>query len=505
MCTKPLKIFHKRDYSFNISVKGENIKVLPPNRRYSLVPCGKCRECREQKRKSYFFRCFQEYLHSGQNRCAFLTATYAPEHLPNYIWSDPTFLEDGSVVADVHQVTYWNKFHVQNFLKKLNERLLYLSASRAGIPRLVTLEGRRRVNPVYKEYALKGRPLSYLAVCERGKSDMYRSASGQIRYGTARPHYHFNLFLNPNYDNLTYTDLEQLSASLWTYGSVYCVAPDRDPSSASIAMYYVCKYVAKMDDVNYKYDLDKLPYFCDHSNVLTSKPFMLLSQGLGLSYLDKFVHNNTFHVEQFLNELNTGIPFSVGGKYFNINMPSYYLDKLRSCHVIRDTFEDEKPTYKPYTELVFDPLVNQPIEFISTKQFDLNKSFTIPSNFSDQINVSILHNRANNILDFRQLILNNPDTFRSIHSKVKHTHFTYDELYSALAHTHPDDLYLYSVQDYGNNDLAHYDQVINQIRCYQNVLVRMKHDAQVITYNQKLSDWIREHPHFLDKKPISTE
>lgn len=296
------------------------------------VPCGKCEWCLQQKKSSYYLRCLHEY-----NRCnlqaLFVTLTYDDKHLPTTenLISNPVFIpcepdlfnsDAEFLLAPVFKSTsHWYKPHVQDFLKKLNEKLIYfIGTNILGLKRLAKLNGHRCITPEWHEYLSKScRPLKYFVTCERGKADTYISDSGRIRTGTARPHYHAILFLSDirlyNHINTIINFIKEL----WVYGLTYSVSisnpsnpstnPDRTPEQC---INYVTKYVCK--DIS---DSSLGTCFSDYKTKRDCEPFVLISKFLGSSLLD-----NMFD-DAILSFIKDGYTMTSKGKSFTVNIPQY--------------------------------------------------------------------------------------------------------------------------------------------------------------------------------------
>lgn len=83
-----------------------NFGTFHPERRYMIVPCGKCENCRKAVTDGYFVRCYfewQETLFEHQGSVYFITLTYGDDMLPRLSDGTPCF----------------SKRHVQLFLKRL--------------------------------------------------------------------------------------------------------------------------------------------------------------------------------------------------------------------------------------------------------------------------------------------------------------------------------------------------------------------------------------------------
>lgn len=305
------------------------------------IPCGKCEECLQQKRDSYVIRAYQDFINYGQ-RAVFCTLTYSDEYLPTYAYYRPVFMSVADVAPskrldyifsyDFHceplnepsSVTCWNKRHVQRFLKRLNEYLFTYIANQRGVQQTyVTSDGKRRKTIEFRELCkLVGRPLRYLVTCERGKSDIYIDSHGRTRQGTSRPHYHVILILTnscPELESLSSDFLLELVSKNWKYGLTYNEVIGRQGNPQK-AIEYVCKYVTKSITDNL------IEGFYSKEDELSYKPFTLISNNFGSSWLDK---NNFTSVDSILNILDSGIQLpNSSGDNRSINPPAYYINKL---------------------------------------------------------------------------------------------------------------------------------------------------------------------------------
>ena len=81
-------------------------------KRWKVVPCGKCQNCRRRRQAAWSFRLLQEMQHS--HSAAFLTFTYEDEHLPLYD-------EDEIGMEWAQGLPTLNKRDLQLFFKRLRK------------------------------------------------------------------------------------------------------------------------------------------------------------------------------------------------------------------------------------------------------------------------------------------------------------------------------------------------------------------------------------------------
>jgi len=79
-CTNPLPAFEYICPSTGL--KAVSLKQIPGREPNLQIPCRKCPSCKLAKAKEWGLRCWHESQMHEEN--AFITLTYAPEHLPHY-------------------------------------------------------------------------------------------------------------------------------------------------------------------------------------------------------------------------------------------------------------------------------------------------------------------------------------------------------------------------------------------------------------------------------------
>lgn len=224
MCYRPLKV---RNQSRRFS---EHYSPL-----YHHVPCGQCESCLKNISDEYFIRSYFEWLLvSVIGSTFFITLTYDDKHLPI-----------------LQGVQYFDKTHVQSFIKKLR---IYLK--RAGY----------------------GDDFRYFVVSEYG---------GKYK----RVHFHILLFfpykidsslliayLPPHLSEKEKDKLKGFVQRAWIYGFSSYSKKGAEVQTAG-ALRYCCKYLCKFNDIrqqkNYSQVIDR-----------KRKPFHLQSKGYGLNMLN---------------------------------------------------------------------------------------------------------------------------------------------------------------------------------------------------------------------------
>lgn len=298
--------------------------------KYIEVPCGKCWQCRMQRSNDYSFRLLYE-IKSNNLIPFFVTLTYSPEYLPILKYRDKT--------GCVHDISVWNRQHLQNFHKTLRRQLHYYY----GIPKSA---------------------FKYLCVCERGSNHTYVDSHGVSRVARSLPHYHGLYALSDYSDCEPIRDLPDnfytycsdhackpdfvnffryLLHSKWFFGIVDDVAFCRD-IVASVR--YVCKYIMKdygecifginpedcislhdkrFSDLQHKCiesnDFKKAPKPVSLSDLL---PRCISSINLGLG----FIQDKSISELSSLCSGKTSVPLPSVRSCSMIQLPSYYFKKL---------------------------------------------------------------------------------------------------------------------------------------------------------------------------------
>lgn len=259
MCLKPIKI---QNPAKRFDLKGGQPLLIE-------VPCGKCAECKKNKRLEWYFRAYhqcQDTIYNG-GYVYFDTLTYADEYIPklsHYI--------DMTNMQDVTDFTCFNHEHWRNFLKNMRRQLFY---------------------------HYRGANFKYFLTSEYG-TDPTR---------THRPHYHILFFVHGNIEPFAFS---RLVSQCWQFGRTdglpyqneryvaeHCYGDTYGYDSAetpfeicSKICNYVSKYVTK--DSTFQQQIDnRIQLLRKHikddaelKNIIRSVDmFHRCSQGFGLGYL----------------------------------------------------------------------------------------------------------------------------------------------------------------------------------------------------------------------------
>lgn len=407
MCLRPVHISGGRFVPNRIDSDG----VITSSIQYGYdVPCGHCAECQQSKRDAYLLRCIAEFRRS-QYRACFLTLTYANKHLPKYgSTSTPVFDDDGNLVAPskTWYRSVWNKRHIQNFFKSLNERLIYyIGTEILHLTRLETRNGRRCITNEWKNYLrVCPRPVKYLCVCERGKADIYATSNG-TRKGTSRPHYHSIVFIT--HPSLSVDVVLRLAKDLWSYGLSYNIQVGVHRNSQGLdrdfmqSIKYVCKYVTK-DTVEICGNIR----FKSHADELIHKPFVLTSNGLGDNLLDNYSSLDELH-----QKLVNGITVADGDSLRVLPIPRYNLRKspMYVTHNV-GTFLSSRISSPYWT--YFHP--SQPIyvDNLEIETYKYLKSETYLTEFGQRVQKSLLYKRADKFCNLLKQVHDSPSIYTSL-------------------------------------------------------------------------------------------
>lgn len=386
MCTSPILIRNRYNYDRTYNTLEGRYVVPGSGRSYLSVPCGKCPSCQQQKVDSYVFRCMSEYEFVN-HRALFVTLTYRPSCRPLY----PHVSSLGSFPT---MIPMWDKRAIQSMLKSLNEKTIYwYGTSVLGLAR--TSCG--KITPEWSSF-LKSfrRPFTYFVTCERGSFDIYTDSKGRKCFGTAAPHYHLLLF--SQHQDIPVSKLFSLLRKCWNFGHIYPLVIknniknslreyDRDPSAA---IRYCCSYCCKSESWDYGEHRLADIVWASHEDKLRYRPFTLVSNFLGLNWFSdsNFVSN----YRQYLSQGVT-VPLS-SGKTRNINIPSYYLNRLRFIRTRLDSsdiFEVNDFVFteagNPYTD------ISQRYKRVCRTRLSPS-SVLLPSVYNDDIVTYNLHRKA---------------------------------------------------------------------------------------------------------------
>lgn len=309
MCYKPIHIYRKANgfHAFD-------------------VPCGCCESCNDNYLNSWIMRANQEYIRTrlsdGTHNTHFITLTYDNAHLPEICLTrshdDIIKDDDGNVVFRKEYPDYivscWDKEEVKSFLHSLYDKLQYfIITSKYNVPQNITKNGKRVKNPEYLSLKRDVIPFKYILTSERGSSDCYVSDSGRKRFGTARPHYHLMTFVY--YPEITSKIFNDAVKSLWSYGRVYDISLNRNPSTC---IAYVLKYSTKQSRQDFRTSS------LDPDMKSKYAPFNLFSKGIGKSFFAKIQN-----VDDFNYFITHGVTITLGKYLKTIPLPQYY---TRACY-----------------------------------------------------------------------------------------------------------------------------------------------------------------------------
>ena len=219
-----------------------NSKHFDPehDKRFFVVPCGKCQECKNKRRVDYEIRAYYEMKHSESLGCQglYVTLTYNDAHLPR-LFHLPAF----------------SKSDVQKYIKRIRKAL-----SQFGIPE---------------------NAFTYICCSEYGGE-------------TCRPHYHILFFIKDI--RLDVFKLRFLVKSKWIKNGFIKFGDNLGVIDSVGAVEYVCKYINKDEDYQdrfkeifnltesddrYTYTIDGSDYFIYKRVFDDFKPFRLTSNHFG--------------------------------------------------------------------------------------------------------------------------------------------------------------------------------------------------------------------------------
>lgn len=157
---------------------------------YINVNCGKCCECLDSRKNDWYIRSYYEALDCIRKGgfCLFDTLTYRDSDLPTIrrvLFEDRKKMDwDFSSVPDDLNFPCFSKRDVQLFFKRL----------------------RKHFDDESVRFFLCG---------EYGSEDEYVDERGNVRVGTARPHYHVIFFVTASVDPIEFS---RIVASEWIHG-----------------------------------------------------------------------------------------------------------------------------------------------------------------------------------------------------------------------------------------------------------------------------------------------
>ena len=337
-----------------IRVKNPNFKKDDPrSKRWLMLPCGQCEECRQLLTSAYAFRAQQETINCEllHGLVYFNTFTYNDDFLPR-LRTKKCF------------ISTWNKQHIQKFIKRL-----------------------RRFFEYY--FHINSKLIRYMITCERGSDRVYKDDHGRIRKATKRPHYHsifwlynadieFTPFKTKKGDLVTLPDwcngLVKLSdvfplvfKHCWsdpdTYKSYGNIDDELVARTPALATKYITKYITKqLHDETFKLSLQNIIYHEQDIDKKDFQPFTLMSKGLGSSYIPVF--------EELTGEKKV-VYQSSESHTSEIGLPRYYIKRI--CKRVLPTFT------KKYTKVVNENWTAQdgytPSKYIVFSDYELRDGY----------------------------------------------------------------------------------------------------------------------------------
>lgn len=516
MCVSPTVLINRYNHDRHCYTGDGMAYVVHGNGRVSLsVPCGHCWQCLQAKTDSWVFRCTAEYEACNKN-ALFVTLTYDDEHLPlhPYVSAPREF---------PRMVSVWDKKACQKYIKKVHEKIRYTIGTSLGLQRI----SRRRITDDWRDFCdcCPYRFFSYVLTCERGSFDAYISDSGKKRFGTGRPHYHGIFFIYDTkfqfrgntyniFDFFSLDSLQQLFVELWSYGSAYPLVVganknklkefDRSPLGA---IRYVCKYIAKDCTFDYKDIKLKSLIWANHEQKVNSLPFTLFSNGLGLSWF----YTSDFR-DNYIKYMRDGVTVYAGpSKTRQINVPLYYLNRIRFASVPVDSFEIEVPVVREY-DTPYTSSIQHYKEEIVVKKF-ISK-IQLPTLANDIISRDIVNRKAQYYCDLlSSLRMQHPISVRAllIQDKKNYTCERYNELHSRLNSINLDDFYIFITDRLYTlpfNDLVSDDRlytlVFELLQDYNNIKKTRDYEQRRLNCKQNLSSAMEESPNLFNVTPYKT-
>lgn len=330
MCTRPIKILNPK-LRAKLSTFNKDIDST-----YIYVPCGRCEECKNQKRNDWIIRLAYEYQNTIDQGgfCLFETFTYNDTNLPKMFgkWC-------------------FNKEHYKTFMKKLRTYLdrHFLSV----IPNLMANMYSPSVGEtLYSRKCMKERDKIVEEMRElypeyepRNNVKVFWVSEYGSEFG--RPHYHAIFFVTMK---ITPYDFREYIRKAWIYGFTDKRVIEQQVVHGYEGIYYCTKYVNKTtNEFLQKFAVTKDTYneiqkawysmtgeeidwdaFCiapmkrinevlTRLNLQGSMPFMRVSQGLGKIGINKITEE----------EWKEGVCKKIEKKkgYKLVRIPEYYKRK----------------------------------------------------------------------------------------------------------------------------------------------------------------------------------
>lgn len=296
------------------------------------LPCGKCVECLKNKQNDWKIRSIEES--KNWKHGYFFTLTYAEDNLPYYL-PEFKFVEDsfdndfadtslllcrGKDVSDVHPFCKYSTVLSSDIS-------LWLKRWRTNCYRMRSRDFGLSVSEIKnnKDYFKLKPAFSYFICSEYGPN------------GTHRPHYHGLLFtdmprryvaslFNDWRKNFGYVKISSLA-----YRNV------GETNMASSAANYVSKYCCKGEFASRTLDIE---------NGLCNPCFTLVSNGFGLSYIDR---NKNYHLPHLKVNKPYAIDTIINRRHyydgsFCYSLPRYYKERL-----FMEKIQRPKLVYNPRT------------------------------------------------------------------------------------------------------------------------------------------------------------
>lgn len=297
MCYSPITIVNPTKY---VSLKYRD--------RFTLrVPCGKCAQCQDNKKREYYLRSFYQADKCLRQRgfVLFDTLTYSSKYLPTISKYFPTKYNFSCFDGD----------HVRKFVARLRQRC------------------KRMYNSNFE----------FMLSSEYGASEFH----------THRPHYHILFFVTGSIEPLQFSELV---AQCWYYGrtdgvpykSQYYVMNNvlNDDSAKRIrVLKYVTKYISKSclftKEINKRVNLimrdmaENLKQYGASDDWLSSLPAQKYKEKL-LRHIGQFHRQSTRFGVSLLEDLDINEVFRTGllrvvdneNVILSIPLPTYYKRKL---------------------------------------------------------------------------------------------------------------------------------------------------------------------------------
>lgn len=328
MCTNPITIKNK----------GFRNDLLY-SRKFITVKCGKCEQCIAQKRLELEKRASIEYQDTLKNGgfASFVTLTYKPQFEP-LIW----------LKGEKHPQRTFNRKDVIDFFKRLN----FLKPSFVDVKHFLTCEASVAGRHYIDDYGLPRTTVGihhyHIILFYRPNKD-YQSPSKKL--DLSKQLVNLADYIHPSYDDPNHAkfgissglgtseiiSLKEYMLRLVNYcwgkfddegirisiGRVDNIEILRDQSPEQCVSYvakYATKSIAEYKDI----DVSKIRSSCNCDKFDYCFPKTMISNGLGLGYLDEYSNMN---VDSVIHSLFQGsIPIT---NEYGIPIPSYYKYRVK--------------------------------------------------------------------------------------------------------------------------------------------------------------------------------